>query len=403
VGRLVGIVGKPNVGKSTFFTAATMISVPVAAYPFTTIKPNRGIGYVRVDCVCKEFGVEDEPANSVCTEGIRLIPVELVDCAGLVPDAWQGRGLGNQFLDEIMTADTLIHVVDISGGTDLEGKICEPGTHDPLEDVRFLEHELDMWLLRILKRNWEKITRKGKISKDDVVDDFMERLSGLAINRRSIEDALRDSGLDTGKVSCWSDADLVALINRIRILSKPMMIVANKIDLPNARENLTRLSSTGYKVIACSSEAELALRRSREKNLTDYVPGNSDFRILNSKPLTQEQLRALDRIKEEILQPFCSTGVQEAINFAFLKLLRMIAVYPVENAESLTDHKGRVLPDVYLVPPGTTAREFAGIIHSDLGKGFLYATEARSGKRVGEDYIVRDRDVLSITSTFRRG
>ncbi len=403
MGRLVGIVGKPNVGKSTFFTAATMVSVPIAAYPFTTIKPNRGIGYVRADCVCKEFGVKDEPVNSFCKDGVRLIPVELVDCAGLVPDAWQGRGLGNQFLDEIMTADMLIHVIDASGGTNLEGKMCEAGTHDPMEDVTFLEHELDMWLLRILKRNWEKIARQAKVSKDDLIEDLMERMSGLSITRGSIEDALRESQLDVGRISCWSDTDLVTLVHRIRLLSKPMMIVANKIDLHEARENLTRLSTTGYKVTACSAEAELALRRSREKNLTDYIPGDSDFRILNRESLTQEQSRALEKIKKEILEPFCSTGVQEAMNFAFLKLLGMVVVYPVENAESLTDHKGRVLPDAYLVPPGTTAKEFASMVHSDLGKGFLYATEARSGKRVGEEYVVRDRDVLSITSASRRG
>lgn len=401
--RLVGIVGKPNVGKSTFFSAATMVAVPIAAYPFTTIKPNRGVGYVRVNCVCKEFGVKDEPVNSVCRDGVRLIPVELVDCAGLVPDAWQGRGLGNQFLDEIRTADALIHIVDASGGTDLEGKICELGAHDPLEDVRFLDKELDMWLVRILGRDWEKITRKGRVARDELVKDLAERLSGLAIGQEYIDVALKESGLKPEGVSSWSDEDLVALIHRIRLLSKPMIITANKIDLPQARENLTQLATSGYKIMPCSAEAELALRRSREKNITDYDAGDSNFKILNPQVLTQEQLRALERIENEILAAYGSTGVQESINFAFLNLLGMVVVYPVENVENLTDHKGRVLPDAYLVPPQTTAREFANMIHSDLGRGFLYAIEARSKKRVGENYIVNDRDVLSIVSTAKRG
>jgi len=403
LGHLVGVVGKPNVGKSTFFSAATMVSVPIAAYPFTTIKPNRGIGYVRVQCVCREFGVKDEPVNSVCRDGVRLIPVELVDCAGLVPDAWQGRGLGNKFLDEIMTADALIHVVDASGGTDLEGRICEPGTHDPLEDMKFLDKELDMWLLHILKRNWEKVARRGKLSREELVDDLATRLSGLAVRRGFIGDALRESGLMVEKVSNWSDDDLLKLIHRIRSLTKPMIVVANKIDLPKSKENLARLEASGYRVIPCSAEAELALRRSEEKKMTDYRPGDSRFKVLAPEALTQEQLSALEKIQREILEMLGSTGVQEAINLAFFGLLAMLVVYPVENAENLTDHKGRVLPDAYLVPSGTTAREFAGMIHSDLGRNFLYATEARSRMRVGEDYVVKDRDVLSITSSARRG
>jgi len=151
--KLLGIVGKPNTGKSTFFSAATLVPVEIASYPFTTIKPNRGIGYIRSPCVCREFNVKDKPQNSLCLDGTRLIPVELIDCAGLVPGAWQGRGLGNQFLDEIRKADALIHIVDAAGATDAEGKKCEPGTHDPTEDVKFLETEITMWLAQILKKD----------------------------------------------------------------------------------------------------------------------------------------------------------------------------------------------------------------------------------------------------------
>ncbi|MEM4201360.1 MAG: GTPase, partial [Nitrososphaerales archaeon] len=112
---LVGIVGKPNTGKSTFFNAATLMNVPMANYPFTTIQPNYGVAYLRKDCVCKRLNVKDNPVNSVCVNGVRLIPVKLVDVAGLVPGASQGRGLGNKFLDDLRQADALIHVVDASG------------------------------------------------------------------------------------------------------------------------------------------------------------------------------------------------------------------------------------------------------------------------------------------------
>jgi len=172
-------VGKPNVGKSTFFSAATLANVPIANYPFTTIKPNVGIGYVRTHCVCREFNVTDTPGNSTCINGIRLIPVELVDCAGLVPGAWQGRGLGNQFLDEIRQADALIHIVDASGSTDSEGRPCDAGAHDPAEDVRFLERELDMWMLQIVKKEWDRAVRRVEGAKEDLAIILEEKLSGL--------------------------------------------------------------------------------------------------------------------------------------------------------------------------------------------------------------------------------
>jgi ribosome-binding ATPase YchF (GTP1/OBG family) len=170
--KLLGIVGKPNTGKSTFFCASTLAPAEIANYPFTTIKPNRGIGYIRTPCVCKEFNVKDNPKNSLCLNGTRLIPVELIDCAGLVPGAWQGRGLGNQFLDEIRKADALVHVVDAAGATDSEGKLVKPGAHDPLEDARFLEVEITMWLAQILKRDWPKLARTAESGTTDLYHFF---------------------------------------------------------------------------------------------------------------------------------------------------------------------------------------------------------------------------------------
>jgi hypothetical protein len=399
--RIVGVVGKPNVGKSTFFSAATLANVQIANYPFTTIKPNVGMGYVRTNCVCREFNVKDAPGNSFCIDGIRLVPVELVDCAGLVPGAWQGRGLGNQFLDAIRQADALIHVVDASGSTDAEGKLCDSGTHDPTEDITFLEHELDMWMLQIIKKEWDRTIRRVEGTKEELSTLIEEKLSGLGIRRDQIAKAHRTTCLNFEKPSSWSDEQLLALMSELRKLSKPMLIAANKIDVPPAEENLKSLQSTGHMVIPCCAEAELALRRAAEKSRIQYVPGNSSFKIPENGVLTTEQRDALIRIKEKILIPFGSTGVQDALNLAFLKLLRMITVYPVEDPEKLTDHKGRVLPDSYLVPYGTTAKEFAGVIHSDLASGFLYATEVRSKMRVSDDYVLKDGDVITIVSAKR--
>ena len=398
----VGVVGKPNVGKSTFFSAATLAHVAIANYPFTTIKPNRGVGYVRTPCVCRELGVQDNPSNSACIDGIRLVPVELVDCAGLVPGAWQGRGLGNQFLDEIRQADALIHIVDAAGATDIEGKPCDAGGHDPREDVKFLETELDMWLLQIVKKDWDKTVKRVEGTKEDLGSVLEERLSGLGVRRAHVLKAQSDVGLEAARPSRWTEDQLVKFLHEVRGITKPMLIAANKIDIPIAKENAEALGRLGYPVIPCCAEAELALRRTAEKGLTDYKPGDSSFKI-TAPSLSAEQLAALDRIKEKILIPWGSTGVQPAIDYAFFKMLSMISVYPVENPEALTDHKGRVLPDAYLVPYGTTAKQFAGMIHSDLGEGFLYGVDVRSKMRVGEDQVLKDRDVISIVSAKKRG
>lgn len=399
---MVGIVGKPNVGKSTFFSAATLATVEIASYPFTTIKPNRGIGYFKTQCVCKEFNVKDNPVNSICIDGVRLIPVELIDCAGLVPDAWQGRGLGNQFLDEIRKADALIHVVDASGSTDIEGRLIKPGMHDPLEDVKFLERELTMWFAQIIRRDWPRLARTVESGATNLPSLLEERLSGLAIKRRHILEALKVTGLNADKPTRWSEDDFLNFVDALRRISKPMLIAANKMDLPFAEENLERLKETGYLVIPCCAEAELALRRAAEKGLINYIPGSSSFEILESSGITEKQKSALKTIKERILDRYGSTGVQEAINAAFKKLLNMVVVYPVEDPEKLTDHYGRVLPEARLVSSGTTARELAYMIHTELGESFIYAVDARTKKRLGEDYRLKDGDVISIVSAKKR-
>jgi ribosome-binding ATPase YchF (GTP1/OBG family) len=400
--RLLGVIGKPNTGKSTFFSAATLVAAEIANYPFTTIKPNRGVGYVRTKCVHEEFKVKDNPRNSLCLEGTRLVPVELIDIAGIVPGAWEGRGLGNQFLDEIRRADALIHVVDASGGTDCEGKTCIPGEHDPMEDVKFLEREITMWMVTILKKDWSKIARTAEADKKGIAHHLEDRLTGLSIKRQCINEAVRRANLNLDKPASWSDEDFYRFVDNLRRISKPLLIVANKIDLPTSQANVERMKKLDYIVIPCSAEAELVLRRAAEKQLIDYKPGDKDFKITQPEKLSTGQTKALEQVKEKILKTNGSTGVQEALNTAYFKLLDMITIYPVEDLEHLADHNGRVLPDTYLVPKGTTAHLFAYIIHSELGESFLYAIDARDKRRIGEDAILKDREVISIVSAKKR-
>ncbi len=397
-----GLLGKPNSGKSTFFVAATGKEVKIANYPFTTIDPNVGIGYVTLRCVCKEFGVNDNPRNSICIDGIRYAPIEIWDVAGLVPGAWQGRGLGNKFLDDLRQADILIHVVDASGRYDAEGKdLGRPGMWDPLQDIAFLEEEIHRWFWQILKRNWPKFARKVEVEKKDFSSSLADLLSGLKINKDHIMAAIDVTELDPEKPTSWSEEDLYAFAVALRKISKPIVIVANKIDVPGAEDNYKRMLDSGFDVIPASALAELALIRYAEKGIIKYVRGSSNFEIINNNALSQRERILLEKIRD-LMNKWGSTGVQKAINHAIFNVSKMIAVFPVEDENKLTDHKGNVLPDVFLVPEGTTAKEFAGLIHSDLARTFIYALDIRTKKKLPSDYILKHRDVIKIFAAARK-
>ncbi len=382
MGKLIGIVGKPNCGKSTFFSAATLAHAEIANYPFTTIKPNRGMGYVKVKCACKEFNVECDPQNSVCENGTRLIPIELLDVAGLVPGANEGRGMGNQFLDDLRQADALIHIVDASGSTDSEGKECEPGAHNPAEDVKFLEDELDLWFAKLLRKDWEKISKEVAQSSKDPAKVMAEKLSGLGVTEKQISKAMKESGLGVEDFA-----------RALRKNGKPIIIAANKADLKMSEKFLQGLKAE-QNAIPTSADSELALRRAAEKGIIEYTPGTGDFKIL--KELSAEQKKALEFIRENVLKKFGSTGVQQCINRAVFEILNLIAVYPVEDESKLTDKHGNVLPHTFLVAKGTTARELAYKVHTEIGEKFIAAVDARTKKRLGADYELKDGDVIKI-------
>ena len=385
----LGLVGKPNTGKSTFFNAVTLASVPVADYPFTTIEPNVGVAYVRSRCPCTEFGVKCQPRNSYCLDGVRYVPVRIIDVAGLVRGAHQGKGLGNRFLDSLRQASVLLHVVDASGSTDESGRPCPPGTHDPLEDLKFLEEEIDLWLCGILERGWKRMSRAAELGGEDLAAELARRLSGLGITEGQARQALQRALFDPSRP--------LELARELRRLSKPIMVVANKADLEPAARNVERMRGAGYTVVPASSEAELLLRRAAEKGLISYRPGDSSFRILRPEALRPEQVRALERVRR-YLERWGSTGVQESLETAVYRFLGMIVVYPVEDENRLTDGQGNVLPDALLVPRGTTARELAYRIHTELGDSFLYAVDARTKRRVGEDHQLKDGDVISVVA-----
>lgn len=374
----------------------------MANYPFTTIEPNFGIGYLRVPCVCKTLGVKDSPVNSLCMNHNRLIPVKLVDVAGLVPGASEGRGLGNKFLDDLRQADVLIHVVDASGLTDQEGRPCPSGDCDTMQDIEFVEREFDLWLRSILQKDWTRIARTAESGVEKLTDMLAERLSGLSIGENDILNVIQKTGLKADRPTGWSSEDLLKFSQTLRQMSKPALIAANKADLLPSLKNVEKLKNF-RPVIPCTAEAELLLRRASQKGLIKYLPGDSSFAINDESGLKPEQRKALDLVSEKVLNVWGSTGVQQAINSAYLDLLGGIVVYPVEDENKFSDRKGNVLPDAYVVKRGTTAKNLASMVHSELGRTFLYALDAKTGVRLGADYEMKDSDVVKIVATGRRG
>lgn len=387
----VGLAGKPNSGKSTFFKAATLVEVDIANYPFTTIDANHGVSYVRVPCPCKELGIEKGCGK--CRDGVRFIAIELIDVAGLVPDAHLGKGLGNEFLDALRVAEAVIHVLDASGGTDAEGNPVGTGNHDPVSDVKFLEYEISMWLNGILKRNWDKLMRnyKGIGGKPEQV--LIDQMAGAGVSDNHIRRALTEMKKDLGS---WNDEDVKRFAVLLREYSKPMILAANKMDVAPP-ENVQKLLALKEElVIPVSGAAEIALRMAEKAGLIKYMPGDSDFEVKGQ--LSPAQTAGLEKIRA-LMKQYGGTGVQQCINRAVFELLNYIVLYPVEDEGKFTDRKGVILPDAFLMKRGSTARDLAFRVHSDIGESFLFAIDAKTKMRLGEKHELKDGDVIKIVST----
>jgi small GTP-binding protein len=401
----IGIVGKTNAGKTTLFNSMTLQTAEISNYPFTTKSPNTGVANAITLCVHKEFGVKDNPKNSRCEEGWRFIPIEVTDLPGLIKGAWMGKGLGNQFLSVAAQSDALLHVVDASGSVDKDGRITDPGTGDPLADFADVELELVLWYTRLFTSNLPKISKLSKLPGSDLPSAVTEVMHGIGVKKQHVAFALKEALLEEKSVDDWNEKQIQNFCWILRDASKPTLIIANKLDLPNAAENFQKLREH-YKdliVVPTSGEAELSLRRAESKGWIKYVPGEERFDVLKPQELSDAQRVALAYIRRKVFGEYLRTGVQFAVNIAVFKLLRNNAVYPVADPEKLTDKSGNVLPDVYLLPAGSSLDDLARAVHTDLHKGLLYAVDVRTGVHLPKDYNLRDRDVLSLVSTARRG
>ncbi len=386
----VALAGKPNTGKSTFFKAATLADVEIANYPFTTINANRGIAHVRSVCPCSEL----ENRCSSCVNGARFIPIELIDVAGLVPEAHKGRGLGNAFLDNLRQAEAIINVIDASGSTDIEGNILGTFSHDPLEDVYLLDKELSLWMAGIIRKNWQKLAKRAEVG--GVTHVIADQLAGLNINEHQAKAAVSTLRLNEKQLKSWTEQDIVQLAGELRQRTKPIVVAANKKDIAS-EQALNHIASSCEDVVLTSGEAELALRLAAQKELIHYTPGDNAFRVLNRA--SEQQTRALERLQHFIARE--GTGVQTCLNKAVFDVLRYIVVYPVEDENRFSDKEGNILPDAFLLKKGQTVRDLAFKVHTDIGRTFLYGMDARTKRRLGEHHELADGDIIKIVAATR--
>ena len=395
----LGLIGKTNTGKTTFFNSATLSSEEISSYPFTTKTPVSGIAHAITLCVHPEFKIQDNPNNSKCLDGWRYIPIELIDLPGLIKDAWKGKGLGNQFLSIAAQSDALLHVVDASGGIDSTGKITAVGTGDPISDFADIEEELIMWYHKILEGNREKVSKLIRTG-TDISDAITNLYRGIGVNKNHVKETFLVTGLEEKAFDNFDMVDSKKFASYLRKISKPTLIVANKVDVDGADKNFARLREryNDSIVIPVSGDSEFSLRRAEQKGLIKYSPGSEQFEIIKSEDLNEKQINALNFIKKGIMGEYMRTGVQFAINIAVFKLLKMNSIYPVADETNLTDKKGRVLPDLILLKAGATINDLAKEIHTDLTKGLLYGKDLRYNLRLPVDYQLRDRDVVSLVS-----
>ncbi len=387
---MIGLVGAPNKGKSTLFSAMTTLNVAIASYPFTTIAPNKGAAYATAECPDKSLNLKCKPHNSLCVNGTRFVPVEVIDVAGLVPGAHLGKGMGNQFLNDLMQADMLVQVIDASGKTDINGNQTEGS--DPVEEVRMVREELVMWMVEIIKRHAKKLAA-GK----DKAEALAELLGGFRVDKKEINSALERSSLSL-HISTWKESEIKNFASEMIKASKPMIVAANKVDSASD-EMITKIREglSDFTVIECSGAIELALKKAGKEGIIDYTSGERSFSTL--KEASEEKRNGL-KFMEGFLKKR-STGVQEVINTAVFNAMNCMVVYPVEDEYKYTDHFGNVLPDAVLVKGGSTASDLARKIHTELAAKMLYAVDARKKMRIAKDYELRNNDIIKIISAAR--
>jgi len=418
----IGLVGKPNVGKSTTFAALTETIVEIANYPFTTIDANIGIAWIplRSTCACSDLAkkmlengrkIESDmqrngsictPRTGSCIGHRRIVPVTLVDVAGLVPDAHQGRGRGNQFLSDLANCDALIQVVDASGTTDIEGNPIGEGACNPEDEFDFLINELDAWISGILNDSWSRGARRAQAEGQSALVGYIHsQLSGLGATESMVTTNLSSfisENPDLDVPWTWKEEIVSRLASNLREQLFPVYIAANKADQADPSKWIglkQRIEEKGGLIEATSAETELGLRRAAKAGAIQYRPGDNDFSITESAELNNVQKKGLEALAKRI-ENMGGTGLISLISSVVFDRLDRIVSYPVQDESKWIDGDGRILPDALLIPQGSTAKDLAYAVHTDLGDGFIRATDARTGRVIGADHELANDDVVKI-------
>ena len=387
---LIAVCGKPNVGKSTFLAACTGTSPQIANYPFTTIDPNKGVAFVRATCPHVRLGVKCDPNNARCENGIRLVPVNMVDVAGIVPGAHEGKGMGNRFLTDVANADVLTIFADASGSTDDGGNIVSEGSHSPVRDIQLFLDELDEWFYDVVKRNADK--SKGNTG----LNDFFTSLTGIGVPLAVAKDLWERMALPKEPPK-WRDADYHAYSKTLREKTKPFLIAANKSESKAATEGIEALAEEfpGVPVIRMCADYELALTKARAVGMVEY--DGKKITLTEKGSANPRAAEAIGRIAAYV-SANGSTGVADAVDTAVYKLAGYMVAYPVEDENHFSNHFGKILPDAILLKKGSTPLDLAGAIHADLAKHFLHAVDAEKKTRMGKEHPLEDGAVVKIVS-----
>ncbi len=385
---LIALVGAPNKGKSSLFNALTSLNAPVADYPFTTIDPNKGAAFATVACPDKSLGTTCNPRLGTCDNGLRKVPVNIIDVAGLVPGAHQGRGMGNQFLADIAAADAIICVADASGKTDSEGRPATEG-YEPKDDVLFIQNELSQWFAKLLERHRDKVGHKE-------IPELAKLLSGINITDAQIKKAVEKAMVDPHPAA-WRQDDLLFIARELLFASKPFVVAANKCDLPGTTEKIAEMREAipNIPIISTSADSELAMTRAASKGFIGY----DGFTITRTQPEYPAAIDGAITKLEGFLKAHKTTGCRELVNTIVFDTLGYIVVFPVEDERKFSDAKGNVLPDAVLLPKGSNPLDLAFKIHTDIGKGYLYALNAKTNQRLGKDVPLTTGDVVKIVSS----